>query len=67
MKKILGWAAVIWLVLAAIVLVGGTAAGIHDNIQFKDWLSVRMWAVFGPVGFALSMSGAVRLGIRLSK
>jgi hypothetical protein len=67
MKKVLGWAAVIWLVLAAIVLVGGTVAGIHDNIQFKDRFSVTMWALLGPVGFALSVSGAVRLGIRLSK
>lgn len=66
MKKVLDWAAVIWLALVAIVLFGGTIGGIHDNIQFRDWFSVTMWALLGPAGFALSLSGAVRLGIRLS-
>lgn len=66
MKQWLGWAAVVWLVLIAIALLVGTAGGIHDNIQFKDWFSVTMWAIFGPTGFSLAIVGAIRLAIKLS-
>jgi hypothetical protein len=66
MKQWLGWSAVVWLVLIAIALIVGTAGGIHDNIQFKDWFSVTMWAVCGPIGFSLAIVGAIRLAIKLS-
>lgn len=49
--NIVGWAMVLWLFLVTVGLVTGTAGGIHDNIQFKDWFSVTMWAVFGTLGF----------------
>jgi hypothetical protein len=60
-RKYFTIAAIIWLVLAAVVLFGGTIGGICDNIGFKDWFSVKMWAIFGPVGFALSFAGVVML------
>jgi hypothetical protein len=66
MKQWLGWAAVVWLVLIAIALLVGTAGGIHDNIQFKDWFSVTMWVIFGPIGFSLAIVGAIRLATKLS-
>lgn len=66
MKEWLGWAAAIWLCIAAVALLTGTVGGIMDNIQFKDWFSVTMWAIFGPVGFALTSSGAARLVVRLT-
>lgn len=52
--RIAHWAAIIWLFMVTVGLMTGTVGGIHDNIQFKDWFSVTMWAVCGPIGFILS-------------
>lgn len=49
---------VVALVIVALGLFIGTVGGIHDNIQFRDWFSVSMWAIFGPVGFSLALAGA---------
>jgi hypothetical protein len=53
------WTAAIVLLVAAIALLTGTVGGISDNIQFKDWFSVTMWAIFGTLGFAMSAAGAI--------
>ncbi|BDD79758.1 hypothetical protein [Burkholderia phage FLC9] len=66
MKQWLGWSAIVWLVIVGIGLIVGTVGGIHDNIQFKDWFSVTMWAVFGPIGSSLAFVGAVGLALKLS-
>jgi len=52
--RITHWAAIIWLFMVTVGLITGTAGGISDNIQFKDWFSVSMWAVCGSTGFILS-------------
>lgn len=67
MKMFFGWAAVVWLALVMLALIIGTAGGIHDNIQYKDWFSVTMWAVLGPIGFCLAGVGAVRLALKLAE
>jgi hypothetical protein len=66
LRRIFGWAAVIWLAVLALGLLVGTIGGIHDNIQFRDWFSVTMWAVCGPSGLVLSGVGAVFLISRLT-
>jgi hypothetical protein len=67
LKQFLGWTLVIWLIVVAFGLVLGTIGGIHDNIQFKDWFSVTMWAIFGPIGFSGAGAGAVLLAFKLSR
>lgn len=61
MKTWLGWSAGIWLIVVAIALGAGTVGGVSDNIQYKDWFSVAMWGVFGPIGFSLAIAGAITL------
>jgi hypothetical protein len=59
--NIIGWASVMWLFLVTVSLITGTVGGIHDNVQFKDWFSVSMWAVFGTLGFICSAIGMFSL------
>jgi hypothetical protein len=66
MKQWLGWSAIVLLIIIGIGLIVGTVGGIHDNIQFKDWFSVTMWAVFGPTGSSLALVGAICLALKLS-
>jgi hypothetical protein len=61
MKRLLLLWAYILCLLLAVGLAAGTIGGVHDNIQFKDWFSVAMWAVFGPMGAAFFAALAFRL------
>jgi hypothetical protein len=44
--------AFIWTMIFLVAAATGTIGGIADNIQYKDWFSVTMWAIFGPIGIA---------------
>lgn len=61
MKDYLKMALAIWLAIAVVALITGTIGGVHDNIQYRDWLSVALWAVFGPAGAALAAAGFVHI------
>jgi hypothetical protein len=61
LKRYLQTAGLIWLIMVLVALCMGTIGGISDNIQYRDWFSVTMWAVFGPIGISASGAGIVLL------